>query len=145
MSGYAEGPRDRYEMLRAGYEKKSDSTCKACGAAIQWWKTKRGKSVPFNQFATDDKHEDAICHWQTCERRHHLDTKPAAPAPVTPTQAFPLAVRRLREAQKARIVVAIYDDGFAWSSIAGLPGDDIRHELINAANTILRELKENAR
>lgn len=52
------------EMRTAGYIFKNDSTCRGCGARIEWWTTPRGKFIPM------DVDADGNCeaHWATCPK-----------------------------------------------------------------------------
>lgn len=52
-------PRTVAEMTDAGYLYSNDSICRACGAAIEWWVTPRGKKLPVNLGT-------AKPHWATC-------------------------------------------------------------------------------
>jgi hypothetical protein len=52
-------PKTLDELREAGYKFEDDSECRSCGAAVEWWKTPRGKMMPFD-------HGTAISHFSTC-------------------------------------------------------------------------------
>lgn len=47
------------ELRAAGYKFEGDSSCRSCGADIEWWTTPRGKKMPFDDGT-------AISHFSTC-------------------------------------------------------------------------------
>lgn len=54
-------PTSQQGLLDAGYTPTGEGHCRACGAAIDWWKTPNGKVIPLD-FAT------ATPHWSTCPK-----------------------------------------------------------------------------
>ena len=121
----------RADMLRVGYTFKKVSTCKECSEAIEWWLTpKNKKSVPYNPAANENM--PAVCHWQTCSKRN---------AHQQPTPDRQRAVTSLLRNSNARMVIALYDDGWYADVQAGIEPEDTRHELITAANALRRQME----
>ena len=151
-------PYDRKEMLRAGYTLlSSDARCKSCGAAIEWWKTTRGKNMPFDApLRPGDHHEEAVVHWATCPNaKEHKGTaaqatssQPAARRESQGVDRFEdrcerlRVVQRLAEQMHARMVLVLMEEGHTWAAKLGLGPDDVQHELITAANAIRREMEQ---
>lgn len=48
-------------LLKVGYERKNRGLCN-CGAAIEWFRTPKGKSIPLEV----DGHGGAVAHWAHC-------------------------------------------------------------------------------
>ncbi len=135
MSDY---PRNRKEMLRASYVKSGDGVCKGCGAAIEWWKTTRGKSMPFNPVPEIGA---AVIHGETCPNRREFNgAANTAEAPAPGKFTFEREVRELQRKSRARVVVMVDDCGTpaAWAS--GIPAEELRHDLISAANFVRAEV-----
>lgn len=134
----------KYEMLRAGYKFLSNAKCKSCSAAIEWWQTGRGKKIPLDP-TPQSEHAPVRPHWATC-------TKDAAPAdrslPVSQTHgpkridAHQKYLAAFRASSNARVIVAIYDNGTAAVWRKGIPGEDIRHELITEANNVRNHIAQ---
>jgi hypothetical protein len=131
-------PKTRHEMERAGYRLTSAlAICKGCGAAIEWWKTKAGKSIPMNPAKSDDAPTEA--HWATCPNAKDFKGAAATPA-ARPLGRFETAerdVRNMRELNDARVVVMIDQFG-TWKE--GIPGEDLRHDLISAGNFVRNQI-----
>ena len=135
-------PSTRHNMLRADYELKSTAHCKGCDAPIEWWKTTNGKMLPVNVEPIGE-YVPVLAHWATCPKRDEFRTgSPKAKTAAPPASAEPLAARRerlvatLRETTQARVIVAIYDDITTFSYQDGVPPEDLRNDLIGAANTV---------
>ena len=47
------------DLRNKNYKFEGDSTCKGCGADIEWWTTPNNKKIPMD-------HGTAIPHWSTC-------------------------------------------------------------------------------
>jgi hypothetical protein len=62
----AEFPKTRQQMERMMYTRTSVATCKNCGAAIEWWTTTHGKSLPMNPMPYLSS--AAIVHLTTCPK-----------------------------------------------------------------------------
>jgi hypothetical protein len=131
------------DMRRAGYKFLSHAVCKGCSADIEWWQTNNGKNIPFNPMPKSDQ-DETTPHWASCPKAK--DFKPggksapaAKPAPQPSLQA---EINRLREATDARVIVALLDGRqvAAWRN--GLQGEDLRHELITAANGIRNHIEK---
>lgn len=43
------------QLKAAGYEYDNDGTCRACGAAIEWWITPAGKKMPMTVLRASDR------------------------------------------------------------------------------------------
>ncbi|HEY4358237.1 MAG TPA: hypothetical protein VGN16_21000 [Acidobacteriaceae bacterium] len=133
-------------MKKAGYTFKSKSKCDVCGAAIEFWKTLHDKwfltDAPTSQ---NSESEEVIDHRITCDPTKR-GIAPSAARPVSTPRTFQAADRercaqRLLQTSQARIVVALYDDGFfAFTYRQGISPEDLRHELITAANKIRNQL-----
>jgi hypothetical protein len=123
----------RREMLRAGYVLKSKATCKGCNAAIEWWRTTRGKMMPFDPIASDDV--KAVPHWSTCPQRDRFKSTADKAADLRAVRENGAA--GLLKSTNARAVIALYDDGLnALSWRSGIPGEELRDEAITAANKL---------
>lgn len=136
-------PANRHEMLRANYHRTGASVCNGCGAAIEWWKTNNNKSIPMNPIAGD--YTPAEPHWATCPNAK--DFKGAAAAPgETPVQPAPRRyslereLAMLRDRTDARVVVVVGQDGTVASWDKRIPGEDLRHDLISAANFVRNQI-----
>lgn len=141
-------PRTRHEMKRAYYTFKAARNCKSCGAAIQWWLTPNGKSIPIDAAKPHTDDTPIEVHWATCSNaaKHRKDAqKPQNPAQLAPQQARkPLArqdgqqaLEELAKAFHARVVVAVFDDApLAFAYRLDIPAEDLRHDLITAANRV---------
>jgi hypothetical protein len=136
-------PGNRRELLRASYTQTcTNARCNGCGAAIEWWKTRNGKSIPMNPMADD--YTIATAHWATCPNAK--DFKGADAAAAVPEKKTSLApsmaeeARRLRQRHNARVVVVIDDFGTAAYWRNGIPAEDLRHDLISAGNFVRNEI-----
>lgn len=129
-------PQTRHDMVRAGYKHLGNGVCKGCSADIEWWETAKKKKLPMNRIVND--HDLAKTHWETCPNSKEF--KGAASTPATPVPGrFDLLdreVRQLRDRLDARMVVLIDDHGTHASWRVGLPGEDLRHDLISAGNFV---------
>lgn len=138
----ADYPKTRREMERAGYRRTGEGVCKDCGAAIEWWKTAKGKSVPFNPIAND--HDLVARHWETCPNAKDFKGN-AAPAPTPAPARRPdkeAELRSLRARHDARVVVMVDEDGTVAFWKLGIPAEDLRHDLISAANFVRSEISK---
>jgi hypothetical protein len=141
----------KYEMLRAGYKFLGKSKCKSCTAPIEWWQTGRGKKIPLDP-TPESEHAPVRPHWATCphadQHRQPKDTQQARSLPVTQTHgpkkldAHQQYLAAFRASSNARVIVAIYDDGTAAVWRKGIPGEDIRHELITEANNLRNHIAQ---
>ena len=139
-------PETRKEMLRAGYKFLNPGTCKGCSAAIEWWRTTHNRTIPFNVAASE--FDEMTTHWATCPEAKSFKeggVQPPAPRPARPAPAPPKsaehAVIRLRESLNARVVVLIGDDGPVACWRTGLDAEDLRHDLISAANFVRNTIR----
>lgn len=63
---------DNSNDLRAmGYTYDNDSSCRGCGAKIEWWITPRGKKMPMSikivgTLAEGNRREALEPHWSSC-------------------------------------------------------------------------------
>ncbi len=133
----------RYEMERAGYKFLSKSKCKGCDAAIEWWKTSRGKNLPFNP-RPETEHHPMKPHWATCPKSDDFrqGATPKAPSPAPTIDAHQKYLAAFRASSNARVIIAIYDDGTAAAWRKGLSGEDLRHELITEANSLRNHIEK---
>jgi hypothetical protein len=135
-------PANKYELLRANYRLSNPrATCKGCNAPIEWWKTSNNRSIPMNPMNGD--YAPAVSHRTTCPNAKDFKGGNAAAPAEKKSTLGPSAeeeVRRLRAKHNARVVVLIDDEGtFAfWRS--GIPGEDLRHDLISAGNFVRSEI-----
>ena len=135
-------PETRHEMVRAMYELKSTARCKGCDAPIEWWKTTNGKMLPVN-VEPSGEYAAVVTHWVTCPKRDDFKSTtpkgkgtPATAPAETPAARRERLVATLRESTSARVIVAIYDDLTTFSYKDGVPPEDLRNDLIGAANTV---------
>lgn len=54
-------PKTIDELVAAGYKHEGTADCRGCGAAIEWWRTPKGKKIPMD-------HGTAMPHFSTCPR-----------------------------------------------------------------------------
>jgi hypothetical protein len=130
-------PKDRHELLRARYvAPERASVCKGCNAPIEWWKTTNGKSMPFNPMPDD--RSPAVTHFSTCPRSKEFKaTSSSAPdAPPAGKYDWNAEAKSLRSRAKARVVVIVDEDRTYVAYRDGIPGEDLRHDLIAAGNHI---------
>ena len=57
-------PKNRAQMLTAGYKPQPSGECRACHKVIEFWQTPAGKQIPMDPMETDDSL--AITHFATC-------------------------------------------------------------------------------
>ena len=133
----------KHEMLRAGYKFLNNGKCKSCGAAIEWWLTTNKKKIPYNPMPPSD-YELVKPHWATCPKadEHRTPKQPIAAMPKqVKREMLETLCRDLREMVDAKVVVAIMDDGSAASWRNGIPGEDLRQDLITEGNSIRRHIQ----
>ena len=150
MASNGETPYNRKEMLRAGYKLLSGSTCKGCGAAIEWWQSTHGSKLPFDLAAGEL--DQAVTHWKTCPKADEFSgSKRSAPqvsAPAPAAQRPPVEQYRnitgdlghLFDKYNARAVVLIDDKGTHARWRKDLPGEELRSDMISAGNFIRTEI-----
>lgn len=136
----SEIPWNRHEMLSAKYKllSKKPTPCRdGCGALVEWWETTHGRKLLFD--APDPASrtpllDRATPHWETCTKKR--------PTPAAPRK---LTVQQFAEQEQARLVLVLREDGFSYAAKNGEPADDLRHELITAANEIRRMMEATTR
>ena len=57
-------PTTRKSLEEAGYEHTSNAHCRGCGAAMEFWSTPHGRSMPMDLMPQEDS--PAISHFATC-------------------------------------------------------------------------------
>ena len=137
----------RYEMLRAGYKFKAHAKCKGCGAPIEWWVTAKGKNMPYDPIADDEI--QTVVHWATCpkadrfhnpEGRKGPDQPPKTYEPVTSSADALAAMQREVQAlcgrYRLRAAVLVHENGCVHCYRLGIPPEDLRSEIITAANKV---------
>jgi hypothetical protein len=134
-------PETRQEMLRAGYQFLNTAECKGCKARIEWWKTTNGRKIPMNPAASD--HAVMTAHFATCPKSDsfRLSTDKSAIAPNVPDQIGP-EIRRLRTKHRARVAVIVTDAGVEAAWDTSIPAEDLRNDLISAANFVRGEIQK---
>ncbi len=55
----AQFPKTETELKEQGYEFNGTGKCRACQAAIAWYRTPKGKSIPLDEGTLEP-------HWSTC-------------------------------------------------------------------------------
>jgi hypothetical protein len=141
-------PKTRHAMLRANYKHTGNGVCKGCSAPIEWWTTGKGKSIPMNPPApgADANYAPVEPHWATCPNAKDFkggDSAKAAPekkSVLGPTAAQELG--RLRARHNARVIVMVDDFGTTAYWRNGIPGEDLRHDLISAGNFVRSEIQK---
>jgi hypothetical protein len=137
-------------MRRAGYKKLSAKpvACKLCQQpGCEWWQTTNGKKVLFDAMPGDTSSSQRHVCPDAEDLRRQAAAQPAA-RPGVPTSAPTIEreIKRLREATNARLVVLLNDEGaeiVAWRT--GIPGEDLRQELITVANHVRNAIQKEAR
>lgn len=130
-------PTNLHEMVRMGYRKTGDGKCKGCGAAIEWWKTTNGHSIPMDPMPVHgaDDHAPAVAHFATCTKAKDFRAVPAA-GDRREYSELERDVDVLRRKHNARVVALVADDGKCAFWRGGIPGEDLRADLITAANYV---------
>ena len=135
------------DMRRAGYKFLGHAKCKGCGADIEWWLTNNGKKLSFDPMPESDI-DRTTPHWASCKKAD--DFRPEKTPSTTSSNAsltfntVQPELDRLRRRSNARVIVAIFDDGSAAAWRKGIPGEDLRHELITEANSIRNHIDKGA-
>lgn len=139
----AKAPDCKHDMLRAGYKFLASSKCKSCSAPIEWWLTSNGKKIPYDPLPASE-YDQTTPHWATCPNADtHRSLKRGTKTISIDAQRQYLAA--WRDSSDARIVVAIFDNGSAAAWRKGLPGEDLRQDLITVANNVRNQIaKEQA-
>ena len=141
MSGRVE---TKHEMLRADYKFLSHAKCKSCKAAIEWWLTTNKRKIPFDPMPASDR-ALVTCHLATCKGSMSKPDQPAAAAPKqamqTTQELLKTLARELRSRTDAKVVVVILDNCSAASWRNGIPGEDLRQDLITEGNSIRRHIE----
>lgn len=57
-------PRTREALEESGFIRKAYTRCQGCGAAMEFWRTKTGKSLPMDPMPNPDSR--AASHYATC-------------------------------------------------------------------------------
>lgn len=57
-------PRTREALEEAGFHRRCYTRCSGCNAAMEFWKTPTGKSLPFDPMPDGDSR--AVSHFATC-------------------------------------------------------------------------------
>ena len=64
-------PRNRMRMRSAGFTRKGSGACRDCHAAIEWWKTPKGKMMPIDAPGPNATPLDQVRkHFNTCPERY---------------------------------------------------------------------------
>ena len=121
----------REDMRRAGYMFVESKPCRTCSVRIELWRTTHGKFIAFNPIATD--YEDVVAHHKTCQ--------PAARAGGD-IAAMQKAVQDLCRRFPLRAAVLLHEGGSVYSYRLGIPGEDLRMEMITAGNTIRADIEK---
>jgi hypothetical protein len=137
-------PTNLHEMVRMGYRKTGDGKCKGCGAAIEWWKTTNGHSIPMNPMPMQGTNDSApaVAHFATCPKakdfRGKMTADPHGPDAGQVREAMPLErdLREIRRKSNARVVLLIHEDGTCFFYRLGIPGEELRQDIITAANQV---------
>jgi hypothetical protein len=144
-------PETRREMRKARYEFIASRKCNACPARIEFWKTTHGKTMIFDAIEGDDT--PVVSHFKTCPKADQFTkAKPGmAPAPAadpnTPAggrdpKTIEQQLRSLQSRFRARAVVLIDDQGTIATWRNGLPAEELRTDLISAANFVRNEISK---
>lgn len=144
--------RTLHEMKRAGYKFLNHHVCKGCGADIEWWETNNGKKLPFDPMPKSDN-ADVTPHWASCPEADSFrrkdsgqqERKPASQSVKQTKLDVKREINRLRDASDARIIVAILEDGGVAAWRDGIPSEDLRHDLITAANNVRNHIEKESR
>lgn len=136
-------PKTRHELLRARYERMDTGgkRCSGCDAPIEWWKTTNGRRIPMDPMASDSA--EAKAHWATCPNGKDFRGNQVTPAKPKPSAFGPTRedqAHALREKHGARVVVMIDELGTVASWDARIPAEDLRSDLISAANFVRKEI-----
>lgn len=131
-------PSNIHEMLRAGYKRLGDSTCKGCKAPIAWFLTNLKKKLPVN-LPIGNNYERVTPHWQTCPKAEDFKG-PERLAEETKVRRQQL-LRDLHIASGALVVIGLYPEGDLAVWMPGLDPEDTRNGLIAAANRVRWRLR----
>jgi hypothetical protein len=131
-------PETRSEMLKARYKcLNSRATCPRCSAPIEWWESTRGIKLPFDPPPAGVRYPQ-----EEIAQLHPRDCQPASrPAlhQLRPEERKG-KVQQIAEQLGARVVLVLDDEGFSYANRPGLDAEDVKQDLISAANYISREM-----
>ena len=135
-------PDTRYEMRRARYQHIATRKCRACPKIVEFWKTTHGKNMVFDSVEGDDT--PMVSHFTTCTDPNRFSRKnpAAAPAPGRDANAILQQLRSLQTRFRARAVVLVDDQGHVAAWRTGIPAEDLRNDLISAANFVRNEVSK---
>ncbi len=127
-------PKSRVQMEEDGYKFEGRTNCKACRSPIEWWRTTRGKVVPFNP-RPNDAYAPMKAHMESCTGKDDFKLRKLA-----------TDISNLRYNSKALIIVAVFADGaVAYDSERGMTPEDARNTIITAANHVRNLMDEETR
>ena len=131
-------PETRSEMLRARYKLLSRSNCRRCHQPIEWWQTTNGKKLPFDP----PPNPDAAYVMEERAKVHPSDCQPTSRPALHELRPDDRKQRVEEIAQQfgARLVLVLDDEGYSYANRLGLDPEDLKQELISAANGIRREM-----
>jgi hypothetical protein len=140
----ADYPRTRVGLERAGFSRITKAAvCRGCDAPIEWWKTPTGRKIPLT-VTIRGQFEQLTMHMESCPNRGQFKgaaSGPGAPKPGKYTNEA--AVGAMRDRTNARVVILIEENGaVAASWRKDIPAEDLRHDLISAANFVRNAVNE---
>jgi len=140
---------DNYPRTRQGLERarfsllQRHATCKGCDAPIEWWKTPTGKKIPMTAKLVNGPLDELVMHMEVCPNRGEFRGAASGPNARPPLKyTNEEAVRNMRDRTGARVVVLVDDNGCTAAWRDGLPGEDLRHDLISAGNFVRAEVNK---
>ncbi len=138
----------REEMLRASYEFKNLGNCRGCGARIEWWLTTNKRRIPFDPIASDQA--DAVPHWATCPKANDFAGKAKkALAPIVKESVDAAAMQKtviqVCERFGLRAAIFLREGGAIYTYKHGIPAEDLRSEIITAANRVRDDIRKGER
>jgi hypothetical protein len=164
-------PQTRHEMVKMFYVFDGAAKCRGCSADIEWWTTTTRRKIPMNPMPK--YYSPAIAHFSTCPKadefrkasaqRKGSQLEPvgdiAARTPIGRMTADPRGpdagkereqtplerdLREIRRRSNARLVLLIREEGTCFFYRLGIPAEDLRSDIITAANQVRNSVMRNS-
>jgi hypothetical protein len=113
------------------------AVCKGCDGPIEWWETPKRRKIPMSVKLVDGPRDEMTLHLEVCPNRQEFLGAQSGPGTRPPRKyTNEEAVRAMRDRTNARVVVLIDENGTVASWRKDIPAEDLRHDLISAANFV---------
>lgn len=133
-------PRTRQGLERALFKKlPGKANCRGCDAPIEWWETPKGRKIPMT-VTIRGSFEELTMHLDACPNRGEFHGAPAGDARPPQKYTHLDAVHAMRDRTDARVVVLVTDTGAVAAWRKDIPAEELRQDLISAANFVRAEI-----